>query len=56
MYFSYILPNQTFLSEEKSVKSQTSKFQCEKKNVNASMNFTIIMNIILFNLCVNRNM
>ena len=31
MHFSYTLPNQTLLSEENSVKSQTFKFQCERK-------------------------
>lgn len=43
--------NITFkFTEEKSVKGRLSRFNV-KENVNSSMNFTIIMNIILFNLC-----
>lgn len=35
-------------------KARLSSFNV-KENVNGPMNFTTIMNTILFNLCVNRN-
>jgi len=54
--FTFLIHYQIKHSFQKKIVSKVrlSSFNV-KENVNASTNFTVIMNIILFNLCVNRN-